>query len=118
MYAELGARRVSCRRRLARRAGGAHASPVQIHSPNERAGRQAGGHRPACGSALIYQRVVEQQPLAEDIYRRLITCLLALEQRGEAYEGYRRCRQQLSVLLGITPSTETDALVASLRNCS
>ena len=69
-------------------------------------------------AALIYQRVVEQQPLAEDIYRRLITCLLALEQRGEAYEGYRRCRQQLSVLLGITPSTETDALVASLRNCS
>jgi DNA-binding SARP family transcriptional activator len=64
----------------------------------------------------LYQRVVEQQPLAEDIYRRLITCLLALEQRGEAYEVYRRCRQQLSVLLGIAPAPETEALVASLRN--
>ncbi len=67
-------------------------------------------------AVLIYQRVVEQQPLAEDIYRRLITSLLALEQRGEAYEVYRRCRQQLSVLLGIAPAPETEALVASLRN--
>ncbi|MEO8409210.1 MAG: BTAD domain-containing putative transcriptional regulator, partial [Propionivibrio sp.] len=67
-------------------------------------------------AVLIYQRVVEQQPLAEDIYRRLITCLLALEQRGEAYEVYRRCRQQLSLLLGIPPAPETEALVASLRN--
>jgi DNA-binding SARP family transcriptional activator len=64
----------------------------------------------------LYQRVVEQQPLAEDIYRRLISCMLALEQRGEAYEVYRRCRQQLSVLLGIAPAPETEALVASLRN--
>lgn len=67
-------------------------------------------------AVLIYQRVVEQQPLAEEIYRRLMTCLLALEQRAEAYEVYRRCRQQLSVLLGITPTPETEALVASLRN--
>lgn len=67
-------------------------------------------------AVLIYQRVVEQQPLAEDIYRRLIACLLALEQRAEAYEVYRRCRQQLSILLGIAPAPETEVLVASLRN--
>jgi len=67
-------------------------------------------------AALIYQRVVEQQPLAEDIYRRLITCLLALDQRAEAYDAYRRCRHQLSVLLGIAPAAETEALVASLRD--
>lgn len=67
-------------------------------------------------AVLIYQRVVEQQPLAEDIYRRLITGLLALGQRAEAYEAYRRCRQQLSVVLGIRPAPQTEALVASLRN--
>jgi DNA-binding SARP family transcriptional activator len=67
-------------------------------------------------AVLIYQRVVEQQPLAEDIYRRLITGLLALGQRAEAYEAYRRCRQQLSVVLGIRPAPQTDALVTSLRN--
>ena len=64
----------------------------------------------------VYERVVELQPLAEDVYRRLIVGLLALGQRAEAYEAYRRCRQQLSVVLGIRPAAETDALVASLRD--
>ena len=73
----------------------------------------AGMHAQA---ALVYQRVVERQALAEDMYRRLITCLLVLGRPAEAYEVYRRCRQQLSVVLGIRPAPETDALVASLRN--
>lgn len=67
-------------------------------------------------AARIYERVIEQQPLAEDMHRRLIACLLALGQRAEAYEVYRRCRQQLSVVLGIRPAPETEALVAQLRN--
>ena len=74
----------------------------------------AGGQHAA--AVRVYQRVVELQPLAEDIYRRLIAGLLALGQRAEAYEAYRRCRQQLSVVLGIRPAAETDALVASLRD--
>ncbi|MBL0090578.1 MAG: hypothetical protein IPP44_29275 [Ideonella sp.] len=68
------------------------------------------------GAARLYARVLEQQPLAEDICRRLITCLIALDRRAEAYEAFRRCRQQLSVVLGIRPAAETEALVASLRN--
>ncbi|MDO9195954.1 BTAD domain-containing putative transcriptional regulator [Rhodoferax sp.] len=64
----------------------------------------------------LYRRVIEQQPLAEAIYRRLIRCLLELGQRAEAYEVYRRCRQQLSIVLGIRTAPETDALVAALRN--
>ena len=67
-------------------------------------------------AAHVYARVVEQQPLAEGVYRRLIACLLALGQSAEAYEVYRRCRQQLSVVLGIRPAAETEALVATLRN--
>jgi two-component SAPR family response regulator len=67
-------------------------------------------------AAKVYQRVVEQQPLAEDIYRRLIGCLVAMGQPAEAYEVYRRCRQQLSVVLGIRPSPQTEALVAQFRN--
>ena len=67
-------------------------------------------------AVLVYERVVEQQPLAEDIHRRLIACLIALGQRAEAYEVYRRCRQQLSVVLGLRPAAETEALVAPLRN--
>ncbi len=67
-------------------------------------------------AASIYARVVEQQPLAEAVVRRHITCLLVLGQGAEAYEAFRRCRQQLSVVLGIRPAPETEALVAGLRD--
>ena len=81
---------------------------------------QAGAYLKACGqqaqAVQIYQRIVEQQPLAEDVYRRLIQSLIAEGRPAEAYEAYRRCRQQLSVLVGLKPSPETDALVAGLRN--
>ncbi|MBK7060315.1 MAG: hypothetical protein IPI03_04090 [Rubrivivax sp.] len=64
----------------------------------------------------VYRRVIEREPLAEDIVRRLIQCLLALGRRAEAFEVYRHCRQQLSVLLGIRPAAETEALVETLRD--
>ncbi len=70
-----------------------------------------------CASAaLVFERVVEQQPLAEDIYRRLIGCLIAMGRPAEAFEAYRRCKHQLSVVLGIRPAAETEALLANLRN--
>ena len=79
-----------------------------------------GGRLQALGdpasAALVYERVVEQQPLAEDIHRRLIGCLVVMGQPAEAFEAYRRCRHQLSVVLGIRPAPETEALVANLRN--
>lgn len=59
--------------------------------------------------------MVEQEPIAEEIYRRLMSCLLQLGRRDEAYEAYRRCRSQLSILLSIAPSAETEALAVTLR---
>ena len=73
----------------------------------------AGQHGAA---ARLYQRLVEHQPLAEDLARRLMGCLLVLGQRAEALAVYRRCRQQLSVVLGVRPATETEALAGELRN--
>jgi DNA-binding SARP family transcriptional activator len=67
-------------------------------------------------AARLYQRLVEQQPLAEDMVRRLMTCLLHLGQRAEALATYRRCRQQLSVVLGVRPAAEIEAIAAQLRN--
>ena len=67
-------------------------------------------------AALVYERVIERQPLAEEIYRRLISCLISLNRPAEAYEVYRRCRHQLSIVLGIRPVPQTEALVADLRN--
>ena len=73
----------------------------------------AGAHDAA---VRLYQRVLEHQPLAEDVVRRLISCLLHTGQRSEAMEAYRRCRQQLSVVLGVRPAPETEALVAGIPN--
>ncbi len=64
----------------------------------------------------MYQRAVEIEPLAEDIYRRLMNAHSALGQRTEAIEAYRRCRQMLSVVLGVKPSAETEALRAGLTS--
>ena len=75
----------------------------------EAAGRTADAVR-------LYRRLVEQQPLAEDLARRLMAGLLSLGQRAEALAVYRRCRQQLSVVLGVHPAAETEALAAGLRN--
>jgi len=66
-------------------------------------------------AALVYRRVLEREPLAEDVARHLIGCLIGLGRRAEAWEVYRGCRQQLSVLLGIAPSAQTEALAATLR---
>ncbi len=67
-------------------------------------------------AAGVYARIVEQEPLAEEIYRRLIACLATLGRRAEAFEAYRRCRAQLSILLGVPPSAQTEALAATLRD--
>jgi LuxR family maltose regulon positive regulatory protein len=75
---------------------------------------EAGGQLQA--AAGLYGRVLEQQPLAEEIARRLMACLLQQGQRAEALEVFRRCRQQLSVVLGVRPAPETEALAAGLRN--
>lgn len=71
--------------------------------------------RPA-DAARVCERVLEQQPLAEDVWRQLIRCLIALGRPAEAFAAYRRCRQQLSVLLNLRPAPETEALVDPIRD--
>ena len=73
---------------------------------------EAAGH--AADAVPLYERVLEQQPLAEEVCRHLIACQLRLGRRAEAFEAYRRCRQQLMVLLNLHPSPETEALIAPL----
>ncbi len=66
-------------------------------------------------AAPIYRRILEQDVLAEEIYRRVIRCYLKQGLRAEAFEAYRRCRDNLSIILGIRPTAETEALAAELR---
>jgi DNA-binding SARP family transcriptional activator len=68
-----------------------------------------GSAQPARATA-IYAAALEAEPLAEELYRGLMACLAAQGRRAEAFNAYRRCRQMLSVVLGVAPSRETEAL--------
>jgi DNA-binding SARP family transcriptional activator len=63
----------------------------------------------------LYQRAIDLDPVAETFYRRQMICLQAQGQRAEAIEAYRRCRQMLSVTLGVAPTAETEAVYRALR---
>ena len=62
----------------------------------------------------LYQRATELDPLQETFYRRQMICLQATGRRAEAVEVFRRCRQALSVTLGIAPAAETQAIYRAL----
>ena len=78
------------------------------------AGRYWERHERWPEAIALYERGIEIDTLAEDLYRRLMRCLLAQEQPAEAARVYRRCREMLSVQLGIAPSGETEALFQSI----
>jgi len=66
-------------------------------------------------AAAIYQRGIELDNLAEALYRGLMICLLAVGDHAEALRVYRRCRELLSVVLGVQPTAETQAVYRRLN---
>ncbi|HEY6864951.1 MAG TPA: bacterial transcriptional activator domain-containing protein, partial [Burkholderiales bacterium] len=72
--------------------------------------REERGEHPA--AVELYRRALEVDPLAEGVYRNLMAAYLAAGRRAEALEAYRRCRHMLSVVLGVPPSAETEAMRA------
>lgn len=62
----------------------------------------------------LYQRGIELDNLAEEFYRWLMICHHQLGQQSEALTVYRRCRDLLSVVLGIKPSPRTEAVKRSV----
>ena len=65
-------------------------------------------------AATCYGEGLDADDLAEELYRRLMVCHLRQGQEAEALSIYRRCRKTLSSVLGVEPSAETRAVVASL----
>lgn len=63
----------------------------------------------------VYRRALELEPLAEAIYQSLMRCYLEQEEPAQALETYRRCRQLLSVVLGVPPSPQTEKLAELAR---
>jgi LuxR family transcriptional regulator, maltose regulon positive regulatory protein len=62
----------------------------------------------------LYQRVLEIEPLAEQVYRGLMHCLIAQGRHAEALRVYQRCEEVLSALLRVQPSVPTRELYASI----
>jgi DNA-binding SARP family transcriptional activator len=62
----------------------------------------------------LYERTLEVDNLAEAIYCRLMVCLREEGNPSAALTAYRRCRELLSIVLGRTPSAETEAVRQSL----
>ena len=62
----------------------------------------------------LYERGIELDTLPESFYRRQMICLEAQGQRAEAIDVFRRCRQALSVTLGVAPTAETQAVYRQL----
>jgi len=62
----------------------------------------------------LYERALEEDNLAEDLYRRLMRGHLARGEAAAAAGVYRRCREMLSIQLGIPPSAATEALFKSI----
>lgn len=69
-------------------------------------------------AAAIYQRGIELDNLAEGLYRGLMVCHRELGNHAEGLKTYRRCRELLSVVLGVQPTARTQAVYQSLKQNS
>jgi LuxR family transcriptional regulator, maltose regulon positive regulatory protein len=73
-------------------------------------------HSGEIGAAIkLYERALVLDNLAEPLYRDLMHCLREQGESAEALKTYRRCKEMLSIVLGVAPSKETQALAATLR---
>ncbi|HEY6354415.1 MAG TPA: bacterial transcriptional activator domain-containing protein [Burkholderiaceae bacterium] len=62
----------------------------------------------------LYRAALDQDNLAEELYQHLIECHLGRGEQAQALNAYRRCRELLSIVLGLKPSARTEALVARI----
>lgn len=81
---------------------------TQVGRRLQEAGRQE--------EALVaYEKGIEAEPLAEELYREIMNCHLRAGRKAEGMVAYRRLRQTLSVVLGIAPTAESEALYQKLH---
>lgn len=73
-------------------------------------GEQVERRRDFATAIRIYRRGLEADNLAEPFYRGLMRSLAATGDYADAVNAFRRCRELLSIVLGIKPSAETERL--------
>ncbi len=65
-------------------------------------------------AARLYNRGIDIDPLAETLYRQLMSMHLRHGQRSEAVDAYERCRETLRHSLQSEPSPQTQQLYKSI----
>jgi DNA-binding SARP family transcriptional activator len=66
----------------------------------------------------LFQQALDIDPIAEEMYQHLMLAQRELGRLADALDIYRRCRETLSLSLGIGPSPTTEAIHRSLREVS
>lgn len=66
-------------------------------------------------AVAVYRRAIEIDPLAEELYRRLMAEYDRLGLTADAVALYRRCRLVLGRLLGVMPAVETRVLHEAIQ---
>lgn len=91
----------------------------RLRSKFLRAAAALGGRLEGTGgferAEVLYRRALEVDPLAEAFHCGLMRCLKAQGRVAEALEAYRRCRDILSITLGVQPCRETQAVYLALK---
>jgi DNA-binding SARP family transcriptional activator len=62
----------------------------------------------------LLESAISREPLAEQLYSRLMQHYAEQGRNAEALHTYRRCKQSLSVISGLAPSRTTEALKQKL----
>ena len=65
---------------------------------------------------LLYEHALRYDNLIEPFYRGKMRIHLARGEHSDALLVYRRCKELLLLVLGVSPSTETDLLRAQIHN--
>jgi LuxR family transcriptional regulator, maltose regulon positive regulatory protein len=58
----------------------------------------------------LYETALEIDNLAEEIHRELMRCHFARREFADVVRVFRRCRELLSIVLGVTPSDVTEMI--------
>jgi DNA-binding SARP family transcriptional activator len=61
-----------------------------------------------------FQKALEVDDLAEELYQHLMVCYYQLDQQTKIVETYRRCKETLSSALGMGPSQKTEVIYKKL----
>ena len=77
-------------------------------------GRELESERRFADALALYEAALAEDSLAEELYQGTIRCHIAQGRHADAMRAFRRCREQLSIVLSVRPSADTLALVATL----